>query len=207
MKQKEHNLVAQARAGDEKAFNSLASIFRDIALQQAARIVGNSFEAEDVVQDALYRAFAGLGELSDPQRFASWFASIVRNEAIDHLRRRFRRNEHSGDVEELIERTVSRSPPVSNQNPTQLKERIYQVTSQLTPALAEVIELRAEGLKIADIATRLHLPLGTVKRRLYDARKTIKRSNMKTFDAQTAWNAVNAAANEIENLSLDLKQA
>ncbi|WP_428939522.1 RNA polymerase sigma factor [Fontivita pretiosa] len=73
---------------DRSAFAELARRYQRTALAIAYGIVGDAEAAGDITQEALLRVWQRLGDLDDPDRFAGWFASIVRNLAHDHLRRR-----------------------------------------------------------------------------------------------------------------------
>ncbi|MFD0713034.1 RNA polymerase sigma factor [Paenibacillus sp. GCM10027626] len=83
----EHELIEQARNGNREAFDELIRKHRAEALGMANRMVRDAHMAEDVVQDALIRAFLHLGSLLDAGKFAPWFHRIVRNQALLKLRR------------------------------------------------------------------------------------------------------------------------
>jgi RNA polymerase sigma-70 factor (ECF subfamily) len=83
----ESRLVQRAIDGDRGAFSDLAARHwrRLVAL---ARSIVADLEAEDVVQDALIKAWRKLGSLRDPASFGSWLTRIVANAAIARARRR-----------------------------------------------------------------------------------------------------------------------
>ncbi|MEK8127722.1 sigma-70 family RNA polymerase sigma factor [Paenibacillus filicis] len=83
----ESEWVEQARAGNREAFGELVRKHRAAALGVANRMVRDVHMAEDVVQDALIRAFIHLGTLMDAGKFAPWLHRIVRNQALLKLRR------------------------------------------------------------------------------------------------------------------------
>ncbi|QHW29412.1 sigma-70 family RNA polymerase sigma factor [Paenibacillus rhizovicinus] len=80
-------LVARARTGDSDAFGQLVRRSRVKAFGLAYSMTRDHHLAEDVVQEALVRAFLHLGTLMDSSRFAPWLARIIRNEAYMKLRR------------------------------------------------------------------------------------------------------------------------
>jgi RNA polymerase sigma factor (sigma-70 family) len=84
---KEADLVAKARTGDPDAFGELVRRSRSKAFGLAYAMTRDHHLAEDVVQDALIRAFLHLGTLIDSSRFTPWLTKIVRNEANMKLRR------------------------------------------------------------------------------------------------------------------------
>ncbi|SDW18628.1 RNA polymerase sigma factor, sigma-70 family [Paenibacillus sp. CF384] len=83
----EAELVALARTGDPDAFGELVRRSRAKAFHLAYSLTQDHHLAEDVVQEALVRAFLHLGSLVDSSRFAPWLKTIVRNEANMKLRR------------------------------------------------------------------------------------------------------------------------
>lgn len=80
-------LVERAQQGDTEAFGELIEQHRSKACDLAKRMTGDPHMADDVVQDALIRAFMHLGSLADTSRFLPWLHRIVRNQANMRLRR------------------------------------------------------------------------------------------------------------------------
>ncbi len=83
----DHELVARAREGDPDAFGELVRRHRARAIGVAKTLTQDPHMAEDIVQEALVKAFLKLGTLVDEGRFAPWLSRIVRNEAYMKLRR------------------------------------------------------------------------------------------------------------------------
>ncbi|SEO80647.1 RNA polymerase sigma factor, sigma-70 family [Paenibacillus sp. OV219] len=80
-------LVARAREGDPDAFGELVRRHRARAMGTAQSMTQDWHMAEDIVQEALVKAFLKLGSLVDGERFSRWLSRIVRNEAYMKLRR------------------------------------------------------------------------------------------------------------------------
>lgn len=85
--EREREWVERARTGDHEAFGELVRMHRAKALGLAGAMTKDVYLAEDIVQEALIRAFLHLGTLSDNSRFAAWLQRIVRNQAYMKLRR------------------------------------------------------------------------------------------------------------------------
>lgn len=83
----DRSLVERAQQGDTEAFGELIEQHRERARKWAKRITGDSHMADDIVQDALIRAFLHVGTLTDTSRFLPWLHRIVRNQANMRLRR------------------------------------------------------------------------------------------------------------------------
>lgn len=83
----EKEWVTRAREGDQEAFGELVRMHRAKALGIAGSMTKDAHLAEDIVQEALMKAFMHLSSLSDNSRFAAWLQRIVRNQAYMKLRR------------------------------------------------------------------------------------------------------------------------
>lgn len=78
-------LVERAKTGDQEAFGELVRRHRAKVYGYARSYTQEAFLAEDIVQDALIRAFLHLGTLVDSRRFLPWLHRIVRNQAYTRL--------------------------------------------------------------------------------------------------------------------------
>lgn len=105
MTDEQRTLILMAQAGDTEAFGALAAARRSGLLVLLAATVGDWDEAEDVLQDALWRAFTGLRSLREPAGFDAWLRRIALNVARDYLRaglaRMRREGEPAGDAADL----------------------------------------------------------------------------------------------------------
>ena len=81
-------LVRRAQAQEEGAFAELVRIYQRVSLSVAYGVLGDATAARDVSQEALIRAWQKLGDLREPEHFGTWFCGIVRNLAVDRVRRR-----------------------------------------------------------------------------------------------------------------------
>ncbi|WP_162616298.1 RNA polymerase sigma factor [Paenibacillus lutimineralis] len=84
---RDKELAERAKMGDTEAFGELIQTHRDRAKRWAERMTQDSHMADDIVQDALVRAFLHVGTLADTSRFLPWFHRIVQNQANMRLRR------------------------------------------------------------------------------------------------------------------------
>src|SRR5712691_2147013 len=82
----DHELVPAALAGDPAAFATLVERNRARVEAVVERMVGE--DAEDLVREALLRAYLGLSQLRDPARFGAWLCGIAVNLAKMRLRQR-----------------------------------------------------------------------------------------------------------------------
>lgn len=82
--------LLQLRAGDEGAWRQLTARYHGALLACARSIVRDPSAAEEVVQDAMVRAFAAIGSLASAGSLEAWLFRCVKNRAIDELRSRRR---------------------------------------------------------------------------------------------------------------------
>lgn len=164
-------LVERAQRKDRSAFADLARRYERIALAMAYSVVGNSDTAGDVTQEAFLRAWQRISELNDPERFLHWFGRIVRNAAIDHVRRRptDSLNAHDGDFVD----------PGSATDQDENRQAINLALSQLDELTRAAIVLRYyEELSSKQIAELLDLSPAAVDMRLSRGRAELKQHLM-----------------------------
>ena len=156
-------ILSRCRAGDELAVAELVRRFWPWAVDFAAALLGDAHLAEDAVQSAFVTALAKLHQLRETQGFAGWFRQIVRTEANRIARRR-----HA--TVPLIEQ-----PAAAVRDVTEAQRIVREALAALPPGSAEAATLHyLDQLSCREIARRLAVPQGTVKRRLHDARLKLR---------------------------------
>ncbi|BBI33391.1 RNA polymerase sigma factor [Cohnella abietis] len=101
-------LVERSKSGDRDAFNELVIKHRAKAVNWAYSIIHDAYWAEDIVQDALINSYLQLESLAQPERFIPWLRQIVRNKAVDTLRKNKRNSlfaQHTEEVSTVITNT------------------------------------------------------------------------------------------------------
>jgi RNA polymerase sigma-70 factor (ECF subfamily) len=150
----------------------------------AFRLLGNSADAEDAVQEALLAAYRHIDQFRGQAQMTTWLTTIVRNCALMQLRKRLRQVHLSLDepmgaedqyfVWESI--ADARPSPEEECSNLELYARLQECTVRLSPVLRRTFQLRVlMGLSILETARILGLPQGTVKAQLARARKNIAR--------------------------------
>lgn len=146
--------------------------------KRAFRFLGNRPDAEDAVQDALLSACKHLGQFRGQAQLSTWLTAIVTNAARMQLRRR-RRGSYLSLEEPKGEDglTFSEKLPDSKPGPeevcsaSEVRERVVNGISQLSPALRRAFQLRdIDGLTTKEAAFVLGVPQGTLKAQLARAR-------------------------------------
>lgn len=145
----------------------------DAAHNLARWLMGNPADAEDVVQDAYLRAFAGMDRFRGGDERA-WLLTIVRNSCYSsHRRRRVRQAE---DFDETRHSDSGATPsPERLAIKSDTSRRVQSAVAALALEFREVIVLREfEGLSYKEIADVLEAPIGTVMSRLSRARAQLQ---------------------------------
>lgn len=181
-------LLKSARAGDPAAFECLVMPHWNGLLRITQRILRNREDAEDAVQTALLDAFRNLHGFHEWSRFSSWLTRIAMNAALMRVRVNRRKREISLDgVTEASEPRAIFQLVETRLNPEQeylRKERrvlLHEGLKKLRPLYVEVLWLRGlQELSAKEAATRLEVPVGTVKARLRRARATLA-ANVKSI--------------------------
>lgn len=170
----ELTLVGWAVAGDLGAFDELARRYRPGLVLIARRLAGDRDMAEDAVQDSLLAAFKALPQLDDPARFAAWLGAIVRNRTRKLARREGAIEKVAlGEVDRVL---LRRMDSVRLGEPDGLGPDWEQALAELPEATAELVRLHyLEGWSSTRLADLFALPLTTVKWRLLDGRRRLRR--------------------------------
>jgi RNA polymerase sigma factor (sigma-70 family) len=165
-------LLIRCRAGEESAVAELVRRFQPWAVHFATALLsGDAHLAEDAVQAALISALSRLGDLRDANAFAGWFRQIVRTETRRILRRR------ADDAAELVNHGPSehRASPLDAAEASERRAAVRAAIESLPRRASEAAALRyLEELQLREVAQRLSIPTGTVKRRLHDAREKLR---------------------------------
>jgi RNA polymerase sigma-70 factor, ECF subfamily len=173
-------LVVRARTGDAAAQTELAERHRQAMFFLALQLMGNRDDAMDVAQEALLRFFTTLHRFDCRRPVRPWLFQIVRNRVVDLYRRKRVRRHESLDATDpegkaLIELVDTAVDPERDAARSELRLRILQALSELSPIQREVLVLRDyQDLSYAEIAETLDIPIGTVMSRLHGARKRLR---------------------------------
>jgi len=165
--------LAAFRRGDHSAFIDLVARYQRPVYNAAYTILRRVDEASDVTQTVFLRVIERLDEYDPNYRFYSWLYRIAINEALDVLRRHGREDPLDDAIE--IADPVDRNPE-SLLDRAQQGEQLRACLMRLSAGDRTVLTLRhfAE-LSYEEIAHVLELDEATVKSRLFEARKHLRR--------------------------------
>jgi RNA polymerase sigma factor (sigma-70 family) len=160
----DESLVAGMAAEDPDAAAAFVRRFQARVFGLALSIVGSRELAEEVAQDAFFKAWRSAAAYDARRgRVATWLLTITRNSAIDATRLR---REPPMDPETLVALLAGRDADDSSGDPD-TSPRLQQALRELPPEQAKpVVMMTFYGLTAAEIASRDDIPLGTVKTRI-----------------------------------------
>ena len=180
-REQEREIIERVLSGDTEAFEALVLEHQNKVYSLALRMVGNEEDARDMAQEAFIRAFNFLSGFRGDSKFSVWLYRLTSNICIDFLRSRSKKQTVSmtwtdEDGEEAGELEI----PDDTWSPEQQLERsltresVRRGLDSLSPQYREILLLREiSGLSYEEIAKALNLEEGTVKSRIFRARKKL----------------------------------
>jgi RNA polymerase sigma-70 factor (ECF subfamily) len=157
----------------EREFEARLVESSTLAFRIAYSVLRHRQDAEDVAQEAFAKAYRSFHQLRDRDRFRAWLARMTFRLAIDRQRTNRRRA-----AREQVEQVVDNRPEPTAEQSAEAEERsahLWRAIDALPEKLRVVTVLAAiEGHDLAEVARLLELPVGTVKWRLFAARKELQ---------------------------------
>jgi RNA polymerase sigma-70 factor (ECF subfamily) len=152
-----------------REFESLLPECSSLAFRVARGVLRNGADAEDVAQEALLKAYRRFHRLRDRGKFRSWLVRISFRLALDRLRSAKRRGQR--DANWLRESSLRQTSVAA---PSDFQEQFDRALSELSEKHRLVLLLSAmEGHTINEVSILLSVPPGTVKSRLFFAKKQL----------------------------------
>ena len=178
----DQTLIKQALEGKQQAFKLLMERHKNSVRYVILKLVHNYEESLDLVQETFVKAFSSLANYKSKFRFTTWLYRIAANCSIDYLRRKKIEalsldqplETERGRLEIVIpDRTYD---PERDLSVKQSELSIEEAITSLPKKYREVILLRhKEDKSYEEIASILHLSVGTVKARIFRARVLLKK--------------------------------
>jgi RNA polymerase sigma factor (sigma-70 family) len=176
-------LVVLAQNGAHWAYVELCERYRNLVFHVVQQITKNRYDTEDVVQDALMRAFIHIRTFNGRSAFSTWLKRIAINSALMLLRKRRCHQEDSldddrdTDQRSLLEIVEPSHNPEEHYIRIERQLRIRQAIRRLSPNLRKVAEIRqSQDVSIKEIAMIAGLSVSATKSRLSRARLALRQS-------------------------------
>ncbi|MDZ7339257.1 MAG: sigma-70 family RNA polymerase sigma factor [candidate division KSB1 bacterium] len=175
-------LIRRALAGDQGAYSHIMDRYRGPIFRMVHHMVRNRQQAEDLVQETFIKAFAALANFNEDYAFSTWLYKIAINNCIDYFRKKKLATFSLEQPIQARDGEIAREFPDLGSSPDRTllaKERtalIEEAIASLPERYRICIILRhQEDRSYEEIAQILHVPLGTVKARIFRAREMLKK--------------------------------
>lgn len=177
----EEALIAGTRAGDTSCFEALMRRYERRIYRLARTIVTNESDAEEVTQEAFFKAFEHIEGFKGDSRFYTWLVRITVDEALMKLRKR---KPKRISLDDSIAKQLGSVPreiedwgpnPEKRYSQNELAQTLSHAISELHPRLRIVFQLRdVESLSTEETANLLGISMPAVKSRLLHARLALR---------------------------------
>lgn len=174
----------QSTANRMELFESLVKTYEKPLYQFAYRLCGNHHEAQDLLQEGLYRAYKSFSKFETGTAFDRWLYQIIHNLYIDHYRKKRNRP--------FISSIDEPHPYLENEKPIEIPDWSFnpedeavrgELGAQIQQGLKElpteyrsaVILCDIQGLSYEEIAQILRVSIGTIRSRIHRGRKILRR--------------------------------
>jgi RNA polymerase sigma-70 factor (ECF subfamily) len=166
-------LVLRCRRGDSSAWRELIRLWERRLFYYVRRLVGGERDAWDVLQQTWLAAYRAIPTLREPRALRAWLYRIAHRQAVSHLR-------HVGAMPDSGAGAIDDAGDVPDdaEAPSfaaDAADRVHAALSALSLAHREVLTLHfLEDASVREIADVLEVPEGTVKSRLFHAKRALR---------------------------------
>lgn len=143
-------------------------------LNFAYLLTSNRDDAYDLLQDTTLKALDNEDKYAEGTNFKGWVFTIMRNIFINNYRRGMRAATVVDTTDNLYHLNLSQDSGIESPEDTYGASEITAAINELAPEFREPFSLHVAGYKYNEIAERMNLPLGTVKSRIFFARKRLQ---------------------------------
>lgn len=178
----DRELVERAKKGDELAYDELVERYSPKIYGLLYHMTSNNQDAEDLLQEVFLKAWKSLETFRGDSSFYTWVYRIAVNRAINFTQKRKRKQALSLDNVDLgLERDVayvelsSRHTPLRDASLKELQKRLNEALQTLSKKHRAVVVMHdIQGMPHDEIAASLGVSSGTVRSRLFYARRQLQ---------------------------------
>lgn len=176
----EKKIIEKVLGGDANAFEELVLKYEKTVYNLALRMVGDRDDAFDMTQEAFIKAYGSLSSFRGDSKFSVWIYRITTNVCLDFLRSKSRKQQVSLTVSDDDDEDAQLDIPDPKADPEQqlIKKISMQSVEEglktLPDKQRQILVMRElGGMSYAEIGAALSLEEGTVKSRIFRARKRL----------------------------------
>jgi RNA polymerase sigma-70 factor (ECF subfamily) len=167
-------IIKSVRNGNSSDYSIIVDRYKNKGFSLIKRMLKNSMEAEEVLQDCFLKAFRALDSFKAESKFSTWFYRIVYNTALTRLSQKKRKIEN--EMNSLEQFSALQSKDDYNESERKdLSEFINNLVEQLPPKYSSVLNLfYLEGMSCEEISEVMDTSVANVKVLLHRSRNSLK---------------------------------
>lgn len=154
-------------------FNANYQPLEDLLFAFAMKLTRNTVNAQDLMQETLCRAFKNKDRFRMGTNFKAWITTIMRNNFINDYRKMKTRNRVEAPIEEFSYFVENKSVS-DNANSIIMMKELTRMVDSLSDDFKRPFNMFNEGFHYNEIAQAMNIPIGTVKSRIFFARKKLR---------------------------------
>ena len=155
-------------------FNKQYQPLEDLLFAFAMKLTKNVTNAQDLMQETLYRAFKNRDRFLMGSNFKAWITTIMRNNFINVYRKNRTRNKVEAPIEDFNYFIESKTVEGNADSMIMMKE-LRDLIESLPSGFKKSFNMYNEGFHYDEIAEIMSIPIGTVKSRIFFARKKLRK--------------------------------
>lgn len=175
-------LVLRAQQGDVRAFDELVERYHGKIYGLTYNMTSNREDAEDLTQEIFVKAFEALPRFRGNSSFYTWLYRIAVNKTINYRKKRNRKRALSLDqfdqeikLDDIYHEMTAKGSPLRNISLTELQEKLNEALQNLSEKHRTVVVMHdMQGIPHEEIAKVVKASVGTVRSRLFYARKQMQ---------------------------------
>lgn len=161
-------------------FNTRFAELEDLLFGFAMKLTKNRDASKDLMQETVMRAFNNKDRFQNGTNFKAWVTTIMRNSFINDYRRQRTRNRAEAPVEDLLHIANDAVVKESATSSIMMQE-LEKILAALSDTYRIPFSMFYRGYSYIEIGENLNLPIGTVKSRIFFARKQLQAAVTERF--------------------------
>ena len=155
-------------------FNAEFDALTQVLERFAYKLTKNSEEAKDLYQETAFRAMSNRDKFRPGTNLKAWLLTIMKNIFLNNYRKKTKANTIIDSTDNLYYINSGKNTIRNNAHSNIMMDELETMIENLDDSLRVPFEMHYLGYKYQEIADKLRLPLGTVKSRIFFARKALK---------------------------------
>lgn len=170
----------------DSRFDQLSTMLQSFAY----KLTKNGEDAKDLFQETAFRAMTNRDKFRAGTNFKAWLFTIMKNIFINNYRKKMKSNTIMDSTDNMYYINSGKNTIANDANSNIMMDELTGMVSNLEESMRVPFLMHYQGYKYQEIADHLELPLGTVKSRIFFARKELKENVERYYQSLEAAKAV-----------------